>query len=163
MPPSPMTLHLCTLCTSSPTILCPSFSSANKTSEIERPQWNGEPFTWNANCYPAAAFALHSPNLRSWLSRGVGGPVMPPKGYISAGPARVRLHPISTSSPTKCYKSMHEVRSEGDTLQLQKRCISLEQQLSSSSTQMLKVLVSTALPPNAVALHQFGIELQCLF
>ena len=154
MPPSPMTLHLCTLCTSSPTILCPSFSSANKTSEIERPQWRGEPFTWNAYCYPAAAFALHSPNLRSWLSRGVGGPVIPPKGYHSARPARARLHPISTSS----HKSMHEVRSEGDTLQLQERCISLEQQLSSSSTQMLQALVSTALPPNAVALHEFGIE-----
>ena len=158
-----MTLHLCTLCTSSSTILCPSFSSTNKTSEIERPRWKGEPFTWNANCYPAAAFASHSPNLRSWLSRGVGWSTMPPKGYQSARPARARLHPISTSSPTKCHKSMHEVRSEGDTLQLQERCISLEQQLSSPSTQMLKVLVSTALPPNAVALHEFGIECQCLF
>ena len=58
---------------------------------------------------------------------------------------------------------MHKVRSEGDTLQLLERCISLEQQLSSSSSRMLKILVSTALPPNAVALHQFRIERQCLF
>lgn len=78
-PPSSMTLHLCTLCTSSSTIFCLSFSSANKTSEIERPQWKGEPFTWNADCYLAAAFASHSPNLRSWLSRGVGWSTMPPK------------------------------------------------------------------------------------
>ena len=163
MPPSPMTLHLCTLCTSSSTILCPSFSSTYNTSEIERPRWKGEPFTWNANCYPAAAFALHSPNLRSWLSRGVGGPVMPPKGYISAGPARVRLHPISTSSPTKCRKSMHKVRSEGDTLNSTECCLSLEQLLSPSLSQKLQVLVFNALPPNAVACRQIGFEYQHLF
>ena len=43
------------------------------------------------------------------------------------------------------------------------RRLSLEQSMSSSSTQMLQALVSTALPPNAVALHLFGIEHQCLF
>ena len=53
-----MPLHLCTPCTSSSTIFCSSFSSTYETSEIERLQSKGEPFTWNANCYSAAAFAL---------------------------------------------------------------------------------------------------------
>ena len=89
---------------------------------------------------------------------------MPPEGINQLGLHRrgCILPPLQArpSATSQCTKS---VLFEGDTLRLQERRLSLEQSLSSSSTQMLQVLVSTALPPNAVALHLFGTEHQCLF
>ena len=89
---------------------------------------------------------------------------MPPEGINQLGLHRrgCILPPLQArpSATSQCTKS---VLSEGDTLRLQERRLSLEQLLSSPSTQMLQVLVSTALPPNAVTLHLFGTEHQCLF
>ena len=99
-PPSYMPLHLCTPCASSSTILCPSFSSTHKTSEIERMR----------TAIQRPRLPLHSPNFRSWLSRGVGGPARPLKGTNQLGLYRrgcfLSPRQARPSATSKCTKSV---------------------------------------------------------